>query len=387
MRLSTQDRILTGHSVAKDPRVAVREFHAAVWGPNLTLVIFFCSSHYDLDVIASEMNALFPNVTVVGCTTAGEIGPAGYREYSLSGASFPASSCLAIAGYYDGLQQFEHEKGYDFVNSLLQQLEDQRPDAGPKNSFGLMLIDGLCKREEPIVNTFQKALGNIGLFGGSAGDDQIFKQTWVFCEGAFHTNTVALILINTIYPFKLFKAQHFIGDQERLIITKVDLPQRTVFEINGLPAAEEYARLLGVKIEQLDAARFAANPVVVRINGMDYVRAIHKANPDGSLTFYCAIDKGIVLRMAHGVDFVPNLEQTFAHIRTEIGPIQFVLACDCLLRQLEMTQNSLKGAVEEIFRKNNVIGFSTYGEQFMGVHINQTITGLAIGEQKNLPDV
>jgi hypothetical protein len=385
--LNTQDRILTGHSFAKDPRVAVQEFHAAVSGPNLTLVIFFCSSHYDLETLASEMNALFPNVTVVGCTTAGEIGPAGYRDYSLSGASFPASSCLAIAGHYDELQQFEYDKGYDFVNSLLQQLEDQRPDVGPKNSFAFMLIDGLSKREEPVVNTFQKALGNIGLFGGSAGDDQIFKQTWVFCDGAFRTDSVALILINTIYPFKLFKAQHFISSQERLVVTKADLPQRTVIEINGLPAAEEYARLLGTSVEHLDATQFAANPVVVRINGIDYVRAINRANPDRSLTFYCAIDKGIVLRMAHGVNFIPNLEQTFASIRTEIGPLQFTLACDCLLRQLEMIDNSFKGAVEEIFKKNNVIGFSTYGEQFMGVHINQTITGLAIGEQKNLSDV
>lgn len=385
--MNIQDRILIGHSVAKEPRVAVQEFHAAVSAPNLTLVIFFCSSHYDLETLASEMNALFPNVTVVGCTTAGEIGPAGYREYSLSGASFPTSSCLAIAGHYDELQQFSPIKGHDFVNSLLQQLEDQRPDAGPKNSFALMLIDGLSKREEPVVNTFQKALRNIGLFGGSAGDDQIFKQTWVFCDGAFRTDSVVLVLINTIYPFKLFKAQHFISSSERLVVTKADLPQRTVIEINGLPAAEEYARLLGVKAEQLDTAQFSTSPLVVRINGMDYVRAIHRANPDGSLTFYCAIDKGIVLRMAHGVNFIPNLEQTFESIRTEIGPPQFTLACDCILRQLEMTQNNLKGDVEEIFKKNNVIGFSTYGEQFMGVHVNQTITGLAIGEKKNQSDV
>lgn len=385
--MSAQDRILTGHSFAKDPRMAAQEFHDAVARPDIALVIFFCSSHYDLEVIASEMNALFPNVTVVGCTTAGEIGPAGYRGYSLSGASFPSNSCLAIAGHYDELHQFDPLKGYDFVSALLQQLEDKRPDAGPKNSFALMLIDGLSKREEPVVNTFQKALGNIGLFGGSAGDDQTFKQTWVFCDGAFRTDSVVLILINTIYPFKLFKAQHFIGNHERLVITKANLPQRTVLEINGLPAAEEYARLLGTKVENLDAAKFAAYPVVVRINGMDYVRAIHKANPDGSLTFYCAIDEGIVLRMAHGAEFLPNLEQTFANIRTEIGPIQFTLACDCLLRQLEMTNNGLKGAVEEIFKNNNVIGFSTYGEQFMGVHINQTITGLAIGEQKNMPEV
>jgi len=36
--------------------------------------------------------------------------------------------------------------------------------------------------------------------------------------------------------------------------------------------------------------------------------------------------------------------------------------------------------VEEVFRDNNTIGFSSYGEQYLGVHVNQTLTGIAIGE-------
>jgi hypothetical protein len=35
--------------------------------------------------------------------------------------------------------------------------------------------------------------------------------------------------------------------------------------------------------------------------------------------------------------------------------------------------------VAEIFRNNNTIGFNSYGEQFHGVHVNQTLTGIAIG--------
>jgi len=39
----------------------------------------------------------------------------------------------------------------------------------------------------------------------------------------------------------------------------------------------------------------------------------------------------------------------------------------------------LKDRVGEIFSRNNTVGFSTYGEQFHGVHVNQTLTGIAIG--------
>jgi hypothetical protein len=31
--------------------------------------------------------------------------------------------------------------------------------------------------------------------------------------------------------------------------------------------------------------------------------------------------------------------------------------------------------------ENNVIGFSTYGEQFSAMHLNQTFTGVALGRR------
>jgi hypothetical protein len=136
---------------------------------------------------------------------------------------------------------------------------------------------------------------------------------------------------------------------------------------------------VGVDVHDLNPMRFAASPVVVMIDGTDYVRSIQKANDDGSLTFFCAIEEGLVLRIAHGLDLVNNLEQTFDKIRAEIGQPQLVFGCDCILRNLEISQSGLKNQVGEIFRRNNTIGFSSYGEQFQGVHINQTLTGIAIG--------
>jgi hypothetical protein len=366
-------------SRATEARQAVEEFHGAVAQPDMEVVIFFCSSEYDLDVLAAEMNRLFAGIRVVGCTTAGEIGPAGYCTHSLSGASFPAGSCVAVSGLLDHLSQFDISRGNDFAQSLLQRLESKVPQAGPDDSFAMLLIDGLSIREEPVAHALQYALGKITLFGGSAGDDLKFAKTSVYSDGRFHSDSAALILINTSLPFRIFKTQHFVATDERLVVTEADPAKRIIKEIGGLPATEEYARLVGVDVHELNPMRFAASPVVVMIDGTDYVRSIQKANPDGSLTFYCAIEEGLVLRSAHGVDLVKNLEQTFEKIKAEIGPPQLVFGCDCILRNLEVTQNGLKDRVGEIFRHNNTIGFSSYGEQFHGVHVNQTLTGIAIG--------
>ena len=371
--------IRMAQSCATEARQAVEEFHAAVVQPNMELVIFFCSSEYDLDVLVAEINRLFAGIQVVGCTTAGEIGPAGYHQHSLSGASFSTGSCVAVSGLLDRLSQFDIARGHDFAQTLLQRLESKAPDAGPDNSFALLLIDGLSIREEPVAHALQYALGKITLFGGSAGDDMKFVKTCVYSDGRFRSDSAALILISTSLPFRIFKTQHFVSTDKRLVVTDADPLRRIVKEINGLPAVEEYARLVGVEVHELNPMCFAASPVVVMIDGTDYVRSIQKANPDGSLTFFCAIEEGVVFRVARGVGLVNNIEQTFDNIRAEIGQPQLVIGCDCILRNLEVSQDGLKDRVGEIFRRSNTIGFSSYGEQFHGVHVNQTLTGIAIG--------
>lgn len=88
--------------------------------------------------------------------------------------------------------------------------------------------------------------------------------------------------------------------------------------------------------------------------------------------------------MAHGVNLADSLEQTFDAVRTEIGPVQLVLGCDCILRNLEVAKNGLKDRVTAIFQANNTIGFSSYGEQFRGIHNNQTFTGCAFGSASEI---
>lgn len=95
------------------------------------------------------------------------------------------------------------------------------------------------------------SLGDIGLFGGSAGDDQHFVRTHVYHGGAFHANSAVLTLMHSRFAFSLYKAQHFVASDERLVVTEADAPRRIVREINGRPAAEEYARLVGGPINSM----------------------------------------------------------------------------------------------------------------------------------------
>jgi hypothetical protein len=375
-------KIRTGQSDAADPTEAVRELHASVSQADAALTIFFCSPDYDLEVIAAEIERLFAGMPVIGCTTAGEIGPGGCLQHSLSGISLPADDFVAATARLGNLQTLDIGQTQAVAQELLQEVEIRTPATGEHRCFAVQLIDGLSTREELVTNGMQRALDKIPLVGGSAADAGRFVRTLVYFEGAFHQDSAVFALVSTTLPFETFRVQHFVATEHRMVVTQAEPSLRIVRELNGLPAVEEYSRLIGVDVADLNSAEFAAHPIVVVIDGTDFVRSVQKANPDGSLTFYSAVEEGLVLRIAKGGDLLASLGDAMASVHEHLGHVEAIIAFDCILRLREATGNGLTDLVADVFRQYNAVGFNTYGEQVRGLHVNQTLTGIAIGSRR-----
>lgn len=374
--------IRQGASASMDPVVAARELYASIHQPDIGLAIFYCSDQYDLEALGSELRRLFGSVNLIGCTTAGEISPLGYLSGSLAGVSLASPELRVATSRLEGVRSFGLSDGESTAAGLRVEIGRRGRRCSGANTFGFLLIDGLCNHEEAVISTLSRSLGDIPLFGGSAGDGTRFERTLVFHEGAFHEDVAVFTLVQTAQPFTVFKTQHFESASEKIVVTEADPARRIVTEINGEPAGREFARVVGLDVEELTPMIFATHPVVVRIGGDDYVRSIQKVNADGSLSFFCAIDEGVVLTVARGVDLVASLERAFDEVRQKIGPPALVLGCDCILRRLEIEQRELGPRVSEIMKENQVVGFCTYGEQFNSMHVNQTFTGVAIGAER-----
>ena len=372
-------RIKAGASRLADPGAAVDELARAIAQPECALVIVFASSRYDREQLATALSGHFPDSTVIGCTTAGEIGPLGYGEGGLSGLSFHRDDLAFELGLLP-LSHFEVRATQMFAHALKESLHRRCPEMSAESMFALMLVDGLCGREEIVTRAFSEGLDGIPLVGGSAGDDFAFRQSWVLYEGSFVTDAALLLVAATPFAFEAFKTQHFVSGEDRLVVTGALPSQRVVTEINGCPAAEEYARTVGVDPEQLGPVIFAAFPVIVRIGNTDFVRSINQLNDDGSLKFFSAVEEGIVFRVARSVDMIDNLRQALAGVEQHIGLPAAIIGCDCGLRHLEARERNIREDVGELFVAHRVVGFSTYGEQYGSMHVNQTFTGLAIGQ-------
>jgi hypothetical protein len=361
--------------VAHDAPRAVDRLVDGLGGGDLAFAALFVTSDADFAAVMEAASARLTQAVVVGCTTAGEIGGGGYAEGSVVAVGLPRSSFCVQPVVVPDLSRLD---GQDLVGRIIRARAALTADEPRWTSeFAFLLVDGLSVREDELVGAIRAGLGPVPLFGGSAGDGERFRETLVAVGGEVMTHAAVLCMMRTDCEVRVFSLDHLRPSETRMVVTEADPARRIVRRINAEPAAREYARLLGRDPEQLSAFTFAAHPVAVRFGGAHHVRAIQKVLPNGDLVFFSAIDEGLVLSLAEPEDMAPHLDRELSRLAGGRRP-EAIWACDCILRRLEAEQKQLTQAVSAILRKNRVVGFSTYGEQINGMHVNHTMTGVAI---------
>ena len=367
-------------SHASDPSAAMAQIVAQLGNAPLAGMLLFCSHRFDRDALARAVNRHSEQVVAIGCTSSGELTDVGYDEDSLSVIGFPADAFHLISHCFDDIDAFDPVAARETIRSLAAVAERDSRHLGDKvNHVALFLVDGLSHREELLTMTIQDALGDIPLIGGSSGDGLAFRETAIFQGGRFRHRAAVIAILSTPRPLHVFKGQHYRPGAAKMVVTGAVPQDRIVTEINAEPAAQEYLRLAGHAGEALGLAFYAAHPPMVRAGGDYHVRSIQSANPDGSLTFYCAIDEGIVLTVGEPIDRIAGMEAMFIDIAARVGTVDRIVAFDCVLNRIDAEQRQISRAVSELYGRHRVIGFNTYGEQYHALHVNQTFSGLAIG--------
>lgn len=359
-------------ALAGDPAAMPRL--AADLGPGLALAVVFVSGNADFAAAMAAARQAFGDTPVLGCTTAGEIA-GGYVEDRIVAVGFPASAFATDIIAIEDLDRVEPAALIDRMIRARQGLAASHP--GFAHEFAYLLVDGSTLQEDALMAVLGHGLGPVPLFGGSAGDGTRFGRTYVAQGAQVRTNAAFLTFVRTRCPVKVFSFDHLDTGGGRMVVTGADPARRRVHEINAAPAATEYARLLGKPSGQLDPFTFAAHPLVVRVGGRYHVRSIQRVENGTDLVFFSAIDEGVVLTLATPRDIARSLEDNLAGLAAA-GPVDSILACDCILRRIEAQQKQQTRAVSEVLARHNVTGFSTYGEQFGAMHVNLTMTGVAI---------
>lgn len=372
-------KIKTGATVLHEEEKAVQELHNHIYQPDMEAVIFFCSAtHYNLEALGEILKKSFP-CTLIGCTTTGEISSCGYQDGGIVAASLSSPELKVHPHIISPLKNFSDTETRNLADLIRKELSIS-DGFDKKKMFGFLMIDGLSGAEEKIIAALYNYFEWIPIIGGSAGDNTQFRETRVYYDGGFLSDAALITIFETTLPFHTFKTQHFLPTDKKVVITGAAPLNRVVTEINAEPAAREYARLLGLKNSDIKDSVFSKYPLMLRIGDEWHVRSIQKVNHDDSLTFFSAIDVGLVLTIGEGDDIVKNFKDSINRVYEEVPHPALIIGCDCCLRKTEIIEKGLTKEMNEALKGIRFIGFNTYGEQYNSVHVNQTLTGVAIGE-------
>jgi hypothetical protein len=350
---------------------AVNELKEQLKDFNVKMLIYFASSNYEPDSISKLMGESFPGVLVFGCTTAGEISNDKMLKNSVAAMAF--NSEVIEDGKIEVVENIKKEGN---VKKAFKAFEDYYKismlEADPEKYVGIVLIDGMSASEEKIMDKIGDGT-NCTFIGGSAGDDLKFKKTYVYANGKAYSDAALLALIKVKTGFDIVKTQSFTILDQKLVATKVDASVRKVIEFNDKPALQAYADALGVPVSKA-ADYFFINPVGLVADGEVFVRSPQQVVDDG-IVFYCGILEGMEVTLLQSRNIIIDTRHSVECKIAEMGPVSGIINFHCILRTLELEQKNQTESYANIFKGIPNIGFSTYGEEYLG-HINQTSTML-----------
>jgi hypothetical protein len=362
-------------SACPDPADAVAELRQRLAermpGQTPVAAIFYCDGAYPLQSLAENLAETFP-CPLMGCTSGSQIGPRGFSPGGIS--------LLACYGEALRLKPYLIEPLSDAQRDVAAIAGDllSKGCAPGARHFGLLLVDGLHQGEEQVAHALYHGLGDVPFVGGSASDDMRFEHTPVYFDGRFRSNAEVFGVFETPHEFMAFRVQNFTPRPQRLVITEADPERRLLIQINGLPAAEVYAEVLGVAERDLDSRLTEAHPLLVRLGEQYVVRAISRVTRNRALLCMSAVEAGVLVAVGDAQSPLAALERGFAEVRARLGETALVLGCDCTLRRRQAERANLVGPLGDFLAAQHVFGFSTHGEQFNGLHINQTFTAIAL---------
>lgn len=358
--------IRIAHSTARDTAAAVQELRNRLGDVQPAFVMFFTTSRHDPEVLGALLRDYLPAPSI-GCTTAGEIADGKMLDGALVAIVLDAEHVeqAAVSHVENVHDEAATKQAYDALVSKFDSVDDS------EHLLGFVLHDGLGAGEEAVMSTLS-SLTNVPFIGGSAGDDLAFEKTLTFVNGQACSGGAALALLRLKKRYQLVKTQSFSVTDTVLTVTEVDEKARRVKQFNGRPAAEEYASALGISVAELPG-RFMKNPLaVVLSDGEPFVRSPQKLEGT-DVVFYCQVSAGMELKVLESRNIVEDTARDMKAALAAFGPVSGIINFHCILRTLELKERNQTGAYGALFANLPAVGFSTYGESYIG-HINQTST-------------
>ena len=349
---------------------------------NPKVLIFFASSDFNQNSLSNMMQEAFKDCIVFGCSTAGEIVDGELLKNSVVAMAF--NSNIVSDAKVEVIENVKENLSLEAAFTSFEKYYNESLYTMDTTKYiGIVLIDGLSMKEERIMDLIGNRT-NVIFVGASAGDNFKFLKTFVCANGKAYTDSAVLVMlkISNNAEFSIIKTQSFKALEPILIASKVNEETREVIEFNNRPAVSAYAEAVGAASVEDVPHYFATNPVGLLVGENDlFVRSPQQIKGT-SILFYCNILKDMEVRLLKSTNIIEDTKKAVENNINEFGRIDGIINFNCIQRTVELEKKNLEKQYGKIFSDIPTIGFSTYGEEFIG-HLNQTATMLVFRSKTN----
>lgn len=365
---------------------------SAIWNSAETLIFAFASPIFlNKPELFKQLHDQFPNATLVGCSTSGEIQGDQLFDSSISLTFIKfKNSQFRSALVPVNLTSDSRAAGKSLAETLF--------DSSLKAIT--ILSDGLMVNGTSLVEGFKDVIdtSKIPLGGGLAGDGNNFQRTFVVYNGLVKSSSVVAV--------------GFYGESIDISVSArggwdIFGPNRTItkssgnelFEIDGKPALDLYKEYLGDRAKDLPASGLLFPLQICPVNdpSKKMVRTILSINEHNkSLIFAGDVPQGWSGQLMRAnfervIDGASSAYESGVLKMNDKNSAKFVMAVSCVGRRLvlgERTSEEIQVIADGLTKDSVMSGFYSYGEiaptmtgQSCELH-NQTMTLFILTEKE-----
>jgi len=345
--------------------------------PNVKTIIYFFSISFEQHEPQKALKKAFPEAVCIGASMIGGWSTHGALQ---TGITVMSLSSDEVEEVFTTFREDVKKDAARAAQSAIMELKHktQGKQINSDEYLGLIFFDGLCLGELIMKEFTREKSLNMAFIGGAAADELEFTKTLVGIDDQLSGDGLAVMVMKMKIPFFFNHYVHYVPTGESFTVTKADTMNRMVWEIEGEPAAQFYAKRIGLDASRLDAGVFSKNPFGIMNGGNIYVRSPRGVVDGNGLQFYCYIETGARVHLLKQGDIITNAQKSITDAGAYLGGIQGSILFNCVLRYLELKELDKLDEFNNVFKKFSFIGFNTYGEELF-THHNQTLTAVFFG--------